>query len=106
MSLCYTIMQKCVNARKISKKTKNNRNNSICPQDRKHYQIRAVRDGVIITNSDTVDGWNSAGTSAAVVHYGKPHLVYSYVREEDSYYIKEKSPARFVSNETGGLRTL
>ena len=74
---------------------------ALLQEDRKHYQIRAVRDGVIITNSDTVDGWNSAGTSAAVVHYGKPHLVYSYVREEDSYYIKEKSPARFVSNETG-----
>ena len=70
-------------------------------EEQSYYKIRAVRDGVIITNSDTVDAWNSAGTSAAVVHSARKTLVYSYFYEPDAWFIREKAPARFVSNQTG-----
>ncbi|MBR7119583.1 MAG: hypothetical protein IKC77_05240 [Lentisphaeria bacterium] len=70
-------------------------------EEQSYYKIRAVRDGIIITNSDTVDAWNDAGTSAAVVHSVKKTLVYSYFYEQDALYIREKTPARFISNQTG-----
>ena len=72
-------------------------------EEQSYYKIRAVRDGVIITNSDTVDAWNSAGTSAAVVHSVKKTLVYSYFEEKDAWFIREKAPARFISNQTGDV---
>ena len=72
-------------------------------EEQSYYKLRAVRDGVIITNSDTVDAWNNAGTSAAVVHSVNKTLVYSYFNENDALYIREKAPARFVSNQTGDV---
>ena len=53
-------------------------------EDQSYYKIRAVRDGVIITNSDTVDAGNSAGTSVAVVYSVKKTLFYSYFEEKDA----------------------
>ncbi len=70
-------------------------------EDWKYYRIVALRDGEIITNSDTVGAWNAAGTSAAVLHRGKKSLVYAYFKEDDTRFIKENAPARFISQQSG-----
>ena len=66
-----------------------------------YYKIVAPIDGLCITNSDTVGGYDSVGTSAAVVHRDTSKLVYAYFDERDIKYLVEGKPCRFVSNQYG-----
>ena len=65
----------------------------------KYYKIVAPYDGVCITNSDTVHGWDAAGTSAAEVNVDDKKKVYAYFDEADIPYIIEGVPCRFRSNQ-------
>ena len=66
-----------------------------------YYKITAPIDGVCITNSDTVGGYDAVGTSAAVVHRDTSKLIYAYFDERDIKYVVEGKPCRFVSNQYG-----
>ena len=70
-------------------------------EQRKYYKIVAPIDGVCITNSDTVGGYDSVGTSAAIVHRVNRKLVYAYFDERDIKYVIEGKPCRFRSNQYG-----
>lgn len=66
---------------------------------RKYYRITAPFDGLCITNSDTVHGYNPADTAAAVIHMDHKKLVYAYFDEQDVGYIVEGRPCRFRSSQ-------
>lgn len=71
-------------------------------EERKYYRIVAPSDGLCITNSDTVHGYNAAGTAAAVVHRDqKRKLIYAYFEQSDAGLIREGMKARFRSNQYG-----
>ncbi len=68
-------------------------------EEQKYYRIVAPYDGLCITNSDTVHGHNTAGTSAAVVHKDDRKKIYAYFAEEDIVHIVEGKTYRFRSNQ-------
>lgn len=68
-------------------------------EQQKYYRITAPFDGLCITNSDTVHGYNPADTAAAVVHMDHKKLVYAYFDERDVGLIVEGRPCRFRSNQ-------
>lgn len=70
-------------------------------EERKYYKIIAPMDGLCITNSDTVRGYNTVGTSAAVVHRDSKKLVYAYFEQSEVGFIREGMEARFRSNQHG-----
>ena len=70
-------------------------------EEQKYYKIVAPYDGYCITNSDTVTGYNSAGTNAAEVHRDDRKLVYAYFLERDLRFVREGMTGRFISNQYG-----
>ena len=72
---------------------------SLLKEEGKYYKIRAPYDGYCITNSDTVHGYNPAGTAAAEVHRVDKKLVYSYCPERYLHYVREGEVYQFVSNQ-------
>ena len=74
---------------------------ALLKEEHSYYQIRANKDGYIITHSDTVGAWNSAATSAAEVHICKNgrKLVYSYFDERDVFHLREGATYRFRSSQ-------
>ena len=70
-------------------------------EELKYYKIVAPVDGVCITNSDTVGGYDAVGTSAAVVHRDNRKLIYAYFDERDIRHVVEGKPCRFISNQYG-----
>lgn len=70
-------------------------------EEKKYYKIVAPYDGLCITNSDSVHGYDPAGTSAAVVHRNKKRIIYAYFEESDVGFIREGMKARFRSNQYG-----
>ena len=70
-------------------------------EEKKYYKIVAPYDGLCITNSDSVHGYDPAGTSAAVVHRNKKRIIYAYFEEADVGFIREGMKARFRSNQYG-----
>ena len=75
--------------------------NSQLQEEKKYYKIVAPYDGLCITNSDSVHGYDPAGTSAAVVHRNKKRIIYAYFEEADVGFIREGMKARFRSNQYG-----
>lgn len=67
--------------------------------EQKYYRITAPYDGLCITNSDTVHGYNSAGTNAAEVHRDDRKLIYAYFQDQDICHVREGMTARFISNQ-------
>lgn len=70
-------------------------------EEKKYYRIVAPYDGLCITNSDAVHGYDPAGTAAAVVHRNKRRIIYAYFEEADVGFIREGMKARFRSNQYG-----
>lgn len=70
-------------------------------EERKYYKIVAPYDGLCITDSDTINGYYSAGTTAASVHKDDRKRVYAMIRVEDLPYAKENTIYRFRSNQYG-----
>ena len=70
-------------------------------EERKYYRIVAPYDGVCITDSDTVNGYYTSGTTAASVHRDEKKKVYAYVREKDLPLLTEGKTYRFLSNQYG-----
>ncbi|MBR2358731.1 MAG: hypothetical protein IKA65_11995 [Lentisphaeria bacterium] len=70
-------------------------------EELKYYKFVAPVDGVCITNSDTVGGYDAVGTSAAVVHRDNRKLIYAYFDERDIRHVVEGKPCRFISNQYG-----
>ena len=68
-------------------------------EEQKYYKIVSPCDGTVITYSSVVHGYNSAGTSAAVVHRDGRKDVYAHFRIEDFRYIHEGRKLRFISNQ-------
>ena len=68
-------------------------------EERKYYKITAPYDGVCITNSDVVHGYDSAGAEAAEVHRDDRKLVYSYCPERYIRLVKEGEKYPFFSNQ-------
>lgn len=72
---------------------------ALLKEEHKYYKIVAPYDGVTITNSDTVHGYNAAATSAAVVHRVDRKYVYSYFSDEDVRHIHVGDKLNFISND-------
>ena len=70
-------------------------------EERKYYRIVAPYDGVCITDSDTVNGYYTAGTVAASVHRDDAKKVYAYVREKYLPCLTEGKTYAFLSNQYG-----
>ena len=71
-------------------------------EEQKYYKIITPYDGIIVTNSDTVHAWDSAGASAAVIHrVHKGYYIYSYFEEKDIVHIPNGTPGKFFSNDNG-----
>ena len=68
-------------------------------EQRKYYRITAPFDGICITNSDTVHGYNPVNTEAASIHSDNRKLVYAYFDERDVGWIVEGRPCRFRSSQ-------
>ena len=68
-------------------------------EELKYYRIVAPMDGLCITNSDTVHGYNEAGCSAAVVHNDSKKIIYAYFEEREVGYIVIGKSCRFRSTE-------
>ncbi len=68
-------------------------------EQQKYYKITAPFDGLCITNSDTVHGYDTAGAAAAVIHADRQKIIYAYFDEKDVGYITEGKPCRFRSNQ-------
>ncbi|MBO4303810.1 MAG: hypothetical protein J6A21_04435 [Lentisphaeria bacterium] len=74
---------------------------ALLEEEKKYYRIAAPFDGVCITNSDTVNGYDAAGTAAASVHKDKRKIIYAYFDEADVGFIREGMKGRFRSNQYG-----
>lgn len=72
---------------------------ALLKEEHKYYKIVAPYDGVTITNSDTVHGYNAAGTSAAAVHRIDRKYVYSYFTVEDVRYLHVGDKLNFISHD-------
>ena len=70
-------------------------------EERKYYKIVAPYDGLCITDSDTIGGYYTSGTAAAMVHKDEKKRVYAMIRVEDLPYAKEGTTYRFRSNQYG-----
>lgn len=68
-------------------------------EEQKYYKIVAPYDGVTITHSDTVHGYNTAGTSAVEVHRIDRKYVYSYFTVEDTRYLHVGDKLKFISHD-------
>ena len=68
-------------------------------EEQKYYKIVSPCKGTVITYSNVVHGYYSAGTSAAVVHRDGRKDVYAYFRDRDLRYIHEGMTLRFKSNQ-------
>lgn len=71
-------------------------------EEASYYKIVAPWDGTVITNSDTVGGWDAAATAAAEMHFvpaGKKKRVYCYFDERDVKYVVEGKTYRFRSSQ-------
>ena len=74
---------------------------ALLEEEKKYYKIVSPIDGVCITNSDTVGGYDAVGTSAAIVHRDTRKLIYAYFNEQDIKHVIEGKPCRFRSNQYG-----
>ena len=74
---------------------------ALLEEQKKFYKIVAPIDGLCITNSDTVGGYDSVGTTAAIVHRDTRKLIYAYFDERDIKHVVEGKPCRFRSNQYG-----
>lgn len=70
-------------------------------EERKYYKIVAPYDGLCITDSDTIGGYYTSGTTAAAVHKDAKKRIYAMIRVEDLPYAKEGTVYRFRSNQYG-----
>lgn len=68
-------------------------------EERKYYKIVAPFDGVTVTNSDTVHGYNAVGTAAAAVHRVDRKKVYSYFTTDDIKYLHVGDKLKFISHD-------
>ena len=68
-------------------------------EEQKYYKITAPYDGCCITNSDTVGGYDTAGTAAVEVHRDDRKLLYAYCPERYIRYVREGVTYRFISNQ-------
>ena len=68
-------------------------------EERKYYKITAPYDGLCITNSDVVHGYDTAGTNAAEVHRDDRKLIYSMCPEKFIHLVKEGEKYPFISNQ-------
>lgn len=74
---------------------------ALLEEQKKYYKIVAPIDGLCITNSDTVGGYDAVGTTAALVHRDSKKLIYAYFDERDIKHVIEGKPCRFRSNQYG-----
>ncbi|MBP5182748.1 MAG: hypothetical protein J6331_06955 [Lentisphaeria bacterium] len=74
---------------------------ALLEEEKKYYRIVAPFDGVCITNSDTVTGYDAVGTAAISVHKDKKKIIYAYFDEADVGFIREGMKGRFRSNQYG-----
>ena len=74
---------------------------ALLKEELKYYKITAPFDGYCVIESDTVGGYDSAGTAAAYVHKDDKKLIYAYVKEEDIHHVHEGMICRFISNQYG-----
>lgn len=72
---------------------------TLLKEKQKYYKIVAPYDGVTITNSDSVHGYDSVGTAAAVVHRVDRKYVYSYFTPEDMRHIHVGDTLQFISHD-------
>ena len=72
---------------------------ALLEEQKKYYKIVAPIDGLCITNSDTVGGYDAVGTTAALVHRDSKKLIYAYFDERDIKHVIEGKPCRFRSNQ-------
>ena len=72
---------------------------SLLKEELKYYKIVAPYDGMVITNSDTVHGYDAVGTSAAAVHRIDRKYVYSYFTVEDVRHIHVGDKMKFISHD-------
>lgn len=72
---------------------------TLLKEELKYYKITAPFDGVVITNSDTVHGYDSVGTSAAVVHRVDRKYVYSYFTVDDVKHLHVGDKLKFISHD-------
>ena len=70
-------------------------------EERKYYKIVAPHDGLCITDSDTLNGYYSAGTTAVAIHKDEYKRIYALIRVEDLPYAREGAVYRFRSNQYG-----
>lgn len=74
---------------------------ALLEEKRKYYKIISPIDGLCITNSDAVGGYDAVGTSAAIVHNDRQKIIYGYFEERDIKHITEGKECRFYSNQYG-----
>ncbi|MBR2723590.1 MAG: hypothetical protein IKB77_04580 [Lentisphaeria bacterium] len=72
---------------------------ALLKEELKYYKIVAPYDGMTITNSDTVHGYNAVGTSAAAVHRIDRKYVYCYFTVEDVRYLHVGDKLNFISQD-------
>ena len=68
-------------------------------EEQKYYKIVAPYDGVTITNSDTLHGYDAVGTSAAVIHRVDRKLVYCYFSVEDVHKIHVGDEIKVIAHD-------
>ena len=68
-------------------------------EEHKYYKLTAPYDSMTVTNSDTVHGYDAAGTSAVEVHRIDRKYVYSYFTPEDVRYIHVGDKLKFISHD-------
>ena len=74
---------------------------ALLEEKRKYYKIISPIDGLCITNSDAVGGYDAVGTSAAIVHNDRQKIIYGYFEERDIKHVTEGKECRFYSNQYG-----
>lgn len=74
---------------------------ALLEEERKYYRITAPYDGYCITNSDTVHGYDAAGTAAVSVHKDHKKIIYAYFDEDHINLIHEGMKGRFRSSQHG-----
>ncbi len=70
-------------------------------EERKYYKIVAPHDGLCITDTDTINGYYTAGTTSVLIHKDNRKRIYAMIRVEDLPYAKENTVYRFRSNQYG-----
>ncbi len=73
---------------------------TLIEEDGNYYRIVSPRNGVLVNNSDTVNGYNAAATNVAEIHsFNNGTYVYCYFDERDIGYVTEGKTYRFRTNQ-------